>query len=497
MKTGNSILDKALQAQKGVGEVEVVKAPFYESPISYGALVNNTVYSSISYTYINVLLKDIEAAYNNWNKAIGILEKIADLSKDYNKQKLDGLKEQMYWLNDHGKQARGLDGMIKDAIIFKTGNYEDSPGAQQRINQVYDRYNQSYKSTVSKIEKAFVSAIYSLPLKDTRPLIEKLSPIINQFQPEQATLFTKGIKNHVKPEINLMGLEINILMQQPSDILQSYFTEPNQEEEAMLQELMKQLELMKQEQIKITKALGDKDKIIADKDQALADKDQALADKDQALADKDQALADKDHIIENQNEQIVELTNGVSTRDATINHLNNELSIKDETINTKDEIINNLNNDLVNKNSQINALNITIHELQEANTNDPRVNDLTHRLEIVSIQKEGLERTVSDRNVEIARFLEDIKELRDDKVELQQDKLELRTRNNELKTEKYALQQEKDKLAVVVDNLSTKIGGKKLFIDQVKVHYDEYETLMLGCDKCSQHVHHDFDWPVD
>lgn len=244
MKTGNEILDKALQAQKGIGELEVVKSLFYENPISYGELKNNTIYSLINYTYINVLLKDIEAAYNNWNKAIGILEKIVDFSKDYYRQKLDGLKEQMYWLNDHGKQARGLDGMIKDAIIFKTGNYEDSPNAQQRINQVCERYSLKLKSTVEQIEKRFLDIIYGNKSKDTRPLVEKLKPVIDQFQPEQAELFINGLKTHVKPEINLIALEINILMQQPTNILQLYFTEPNDEEQRMIEELKAQLEKM-------------------------------------------------------------------------------------------------------------------------------------------------------------------------------------------------------------------------------------------------------------
>jgi|GEM_PF-5192064 len=403
MKTGNPILDKALQAQKGIGEIEIVKASFYENPISYGELKGIKPHL-VNYDHINFLLKDYEAAYNHWNKAIGILKKIGDPSKDHYQHQLDKLEEQMFWLHEKGTETRYLNGMIKDMVIYRSGNYEAAPGAQQKINEVYSLGSGWYKLFVEKIEQVFISALYHIPLKDTRPLVEKLSPIINQFQPKQVELFANGINDHVKPGINLLALEINILMQLSSDTLQQYFT--NEEDEAMLRELRVQLEQARQE----------------------------LENKNTDLATKDAQLHDKDVIIED--------------------------------------------------------LNNTIHDLQQAQGNDIRVVDLTHRLEIVTIQKETAERTVIDRDREITRLVDAVTGLRDDKHSLQQDKNDLRDDKQALTIEKTALVQEKIKLTGDIATFVSEIEEKDHRIEELSTQCQDYVGIMGACQQCMEAIQH-------
>ena len=112
----------------------------------------------------------------------------------------------------------------------------------------------------------------------------------------------------------------------------------NQEEEAMLQELMKQLELMKLQQQEILLKQQEKDRalekiaqerdaaieLMTAKDQELIKKNEALADKDRALADKDQIIEEKNNIISEQESKNLELTTKLEQKSA----VNEDLILK-------------------------------------------------------------------------------------------------------------------------------------------------------------------------
>lgn len=104
---------------------------------------------------------------------------------------------------------------------------------------------------------------------------------------------------------------------------------PNQEEEAMLQELMKQ------EQSKITKALEDKNKIIADKDKALEDKDKQLLEEKDKNSDLTDKLASEKIVTKELIDKNTDLTNKLITKDEKI-----------EVLKEKVEDLRNLNQEL-------------------------------------------------------------------------------------------------------------------------------------------------------
>jgi len=150
------------------------------------------------------------------------------------------------------------------------------------------------------------------------------------------------------------------------------------------------------------------------------------------------------------------------------------------------------------RDTQIDNLNNTIHDLQEAHVDQtPQINDLTHRLEIVSVQKEGLETRLADRNIEINRLTENIDDLRQSVSDSRQEKLELRGANKNLNDEKSSLKQINDLLEGRIDNLSVKVEGKNNFIHKVKGYYDEHIELMGACQNCNQYNQHDIDWNLD
>ena len=270
---------------------------------------------------------------------------------------------------------------------------------------------------------------------------------------------------------------------------------PDEEDAEMLKELRAQLEQMMNQMNTITTEMNT---ITTERDTANQRADQLIIERDEVIEQRDIAfeqVADRDRIIEEREqtiteltEQNTELTNTVTERDGTIDDLNTTI----EGLNTR---VQDLENTVADRDTQIDNLNNNIHDLQETHVDQtPQINDLTHRLEIVSVQKEGLETRLADRNIEIKRLTENIDDLRQSVSDSRQEKLELRRALND---EKTSLKQINDLLEGRIDNLSVKVEGKNNFIHQIHGYFEEYETLMSGCNNCNQYNQHHIDWQLD
>ena len=69
--------------------------------------------------------------------------------------------------------------------------------------------------------------------------------------------------------------------------------------------------------------------------------------------------------------------------------------------------------------------------------------------------------------------------------------------NKNLSDEKTSLKQINDLLEGRIDTLSVKVEEKNHFIHQIHGYFEEYETLMSGCNNCNQYNQHHIDWQLD